>query len=359
MMERTYIIYNLVIFFTIVFSFWVAHSRRKRSEYLARILLFLSVAVPAYVREGIGTDYSGYTSLYKMYHHFDDDHEFGFQLLAKLCWYFNASPHTFIAVLSIIPLALIVFYVPKRHYDYFVPTYVLTSYLKIISVSRQEVAIAFAICGIIALERKYGTVKYLINATMSFMFHSSSILYYPILLLRKVKIGPRSIIVMLIIVFLITLGANVIDWIVTNPVFLSSKDSKYLGNDYYMRDTEIGSGLGIIANLILPVLFLILYKQSSKYLSNANFICWLTLCFLSSYLLSTQTYIFTRLIDVFRFVPAFIAYPTCKAISKRYPYFIFLGFLLMYAVIFEKAIAEAQISLHHGLGISPFKTIFD
>ena len=359
MMVRTYIIYNLTLFFTIIFSIWVTHSKNKSSEYIARILVFFSVAIPAYIRKGIGTDYPGYVHLYQRYRHLDDDHELGFKILAKLCWLFDATPHTFIAILAIIPLALIVFYVPKRHYDYFVPTYILTSYLKIIAVSRQEVAIAFAICGIIALEKKYGTIKYLLNSTMACLFHSSSIFYYPILLLKKVEIGPRSIMVLLIIVFTLTLGANVIDWIVTNPMFLASKYSKYLGNDYYFRDTELGSGLGVIANLILPILFLIFYKRSSKYVNNANFICWLTLCFLASYLMSTQTYIFTRLIDVFRFIPAFIAYPTCKAISKRHPFIIFLGFMFMYFVIFNKAVTEAQVSLHRGLGISPFYTIFD
>lgn len=358
-MTRTYIVYNLILLFTILFSICVAHAKTKGSEYLARTLLFLSVGIPAFIRQGIGTDYPYYAQLYRMYRHFEDDHELGFQLLAKLFWYFDASPHTFVVSLSIITLFLVVYFVPKKNYEFFIIIYFLTSYIKTISVGRQDVSIAIMICGIFALEKKYGTIKYIVASTLATLFHASSFLYYPVLLLRKVHIGPKTIIVMLICVCSLILSANIIDWLTSNPLFLSSKYSQYLDLEYYMKGGMIGTGLGVMANLILPICFLFFFKHTSKYVYDANFIGWLTLCFLASYLLSVQIYIFTRLVDVFRFVPPFIAYPTCKAISKKHPHLILFCFIILYTIIFEKTITEAQISLHRGLGVSPFITIFD
>lgn len=354
----TYLVYNLTLLFTVVFSLLVTRSKTGISEYGLRTLLFLSQAIPACIRKGIGTDYWNYIALYRLYLHSDDDHEIGFKLLAKILIIVDAHYQFFIVALTVLSIAPICYFIPKRHFSYFAIIYFFMSYLDIIGTSRQDIAVAIIVCGIISLYHKRGGFKYLIASSLSFLFHYSSIMYFPLVFLKNIRISSKVIHILLIIIVVVTAGAGVIEWIFNSSVFMDSPYGVYVASGYN-REANVGTGLGVLANMLVPLLFLIFYSRSSRYLSHAGFFGALALIFIGSYLLATQIHIFGRLVNIFLFVPAFLVYPTCKGISPRYSALVFCFFCLMYLILFEKSIMDSQISLGNGLGISPYSTIFD
>lgn len=357
-MFYTYLVYNTILIFTVVFSILVEKSRDKLSEYGFRCLLFITQALPASLRFGIGTDYWNYVELYKLYHRTSDSHEIGFQALANLLIFFEAHYHIFIVVLSILAIAPICFYVPKKHFHYFIIIYFFMSYLDIIGASRQDISVAFVTCGIFVLYSYRGTLKYLIASFLAFLMHYSSFLYFPLIIFKNIILSTKKVYVLLVLTFVLTAGAGLIEWLFNSALFQDSPYGVYIGSKY-VSEAKVGSGLGILANLLIALLFLLLYHKSSRYIEHSGFFSVLALLFVGSYLLASQIHILGRLVNIFLFVPAFLAYPTCKAISSKYPSLIFLGFFFIYLLIFENSIANNQIALGSGLGISPYISIFD
>ena len=354
----TYIVYNSILLFTIIFSVLIQRSCNKTSEYGFRTLLFLTQAIPACLRKGIGTDYWNYKMLYDLYKYSSDEHEVGFQALGKWLNVCDAHFQFFVCFLAILALAPICYYVPKKNLSYFIIIYFFLLYLDIIGTSRQDISVAIIVCGIIALYHKHGNIKYFISALLAMVFHYSSMLYFPLIAFKRIKLSNKLILTITACVILVCSGFGVIEWVLNSPLFLDSPYGVYVGSDY-IREANVGSGLGIMANILIPILFLLLYSKTSIHIEHADYFAVLAIIFIGSYLLASQIHIFGRLINVFIFVPAFLAHPVCKAISKKYCPLIFLGFFFMYLVLFEKAIADNQISLGSGLGVSPYMTIFD
>ena len=171
----TYIIYNVILLFVLIFGYYVKVSSTKLSEYICRTIVFLSIVIPASIRKGIGTDYWSYVGLYQWYSTNSDEHEIGFQLLGKLMNFFGFSYQSFIASLAILAFAPVCYYVPKRNFYPFIVIYFFLLFLSCISTTRQAISIALVTCGIFALYKEKGTMKYLFCVVLAFFFHYSSI----------------------------------------------------------------------------------------------------------------------------------------------------------------------------------------
>lgn len=355
----TYIVYNSVLLFTVIFCILIEKSRNRISEYGFRTLLFLSLALPACLRKGIGTDYWNYVILYRRYRDYADDHELGFQWLAKICLFLDAHYQYFIIILTILAIAPICYYIPKKNCSFFIITYFVLLYLDIIGTSRQDVSVAFIVCGIIALYHNRGNLKYLFTGIIGFLFHYSSVMYFPLILFKRIRLSYKMILILLGLTLCLTAGMGMIEWILNNPMFIDSPYGAYLGNTQYITEAKVGSGMGILVNILIPILFIVLYPRSSKHIEHSGFYGILAIIFIGSYLLASKVHIFGRLVNVFIFVPAFLAYPTSKAISQKNHVLVFIGFMLLYMILLEKAIAINPISLGSGLGVSPYTSIFD
>ena len=357
-MLYTYIVYNSILLFVVVFAYLLQKSSNRISEYGFRTLLFLTMAIPACIRRNVGTDYWNYVELYQLYSKSGDSHEIGFVWIGQFMNWLGFHYQFFIILLAVLAIVPICYYVPKRNCSSFIIIFFFLNYLDIMGTSRQQISIALITCGIFALYHNRGSIKYLFANVMAFLFHYSSALYVPLLFFKNIRITPRKAYISLACVVAATMGGGMIEWLFGSSLFLDSPYGVYVTSGYN-TEANVGSGLGIIANLLLPFLFILFFKRIYETIPNSGFLCILTLIFIGSYILASQIHIFGRLINVFCFVPAFIAYPTCKAISTRYRKLVFAGFFLIYLVLYEKTISISQISLGNGLGISPFSTIFD
>lgn len=355
----TYIIYNVILLFVLIFGYLVKMSSTKISEYICRTIVFLSIVIPASIRKGIGTDYWSYVGLYQWYSRSSDEHEIGFQLLGKLMNFFGFSYQSFIASLAILAFAPVCYYVPKRNFYPFIVIYFFLLFLSCMSTTRQAISIALVTCGIFALYKEKGKFKYLLCVLLAFLFHYSSILYFPLLLFKNIKFSNTNIYVCLGILLMIMSGADFIDSLFALSIFQDSPYGVYATIGQYNREAEVGTGLGIILNLMLPFLFFILNRKISKYYDHVGFFVLLTMLFVASYFLASKIHIFGRLMGCFVFVPAFLIHPVCNIRTSKYGNLLIFLFFTIYLILYEKMIAISQSNLGNGLGISPYTTIFD
>ena len=357
-MFSTYIIYNTILFFVCLFGYFVKVSANKFSEYASRTILFLSIILPASIRKGIGTDYWSYVSLYELYRKDGDEHEIGFQFIGKVLNYWGFEAQMFIAMLVILAFISVCYLVPKKSFYPFIVIYFLTIFPSCMSTSRQSVAIGLVVCGIFMLYEKKGRLKYLLCVALAFLMHYSSVLYFPFVFLKNIRLSKTSIWVLIGIVAVLSSGTYLIEAIFNSQLFLDSPYGVYAFNEYN-RETSVGSGLGVTANLIIPVLFLLLSQKVSKKEQHVGFYVILSLCYIFTYLLALKIHIFGRLLGSFVFVPALLISPVVQTLIPAYRKFVLLLFFMLYIILFEKTIAVSQISLGNGLGISPYTTIFD
>lgn len=67
--------------------------------------------------------------------------------------------------------------------------------------------------------------------------------------------------------------ADFIDNLFASSIFQDSPYGVYATIGQYNREAEVGTGLGIILNLMLPCLFLMLNRKISKYYDHVGFLC--------------------------------------------------------------------------------------
>lgn len=354
----TYIVYNTILFIVLLFGYFVKISSTRYIEYSCRTIVFLSIVIPASIRKGIGTDYWSYVELYNWYNTNSDDHEIGFQMLGKLMNAFGFNYEFFIAILAIIAFAPICYYIPKKKFYPFIVFYFFLLFPICMSTSRQSIAVSLITCGVFALYKKMGSLKYIICAIFAFSFHYSSVLYFPLIFLKNIKLSAAKTYILFFVLLLIVSGTELIDRLFSHPIFLNSTYGVYAENSYN-RESNVGSGLGIIANLIIPFLFILLNRKISTVYNNKSFYSILDMIYIGSYLLAAKIHIFGRLIGCFAFVPAFLVDPVCKTLAPKYHKLALFLFFLVYLILYEKSIMDNQIYLGSGLGISPYTTIFD
>lgn len=354
----TYIVYNTILFFVIIFGYLVKNSANKCSEYISRTIVFLSIVIPASIRKGIGTDYWAYVDLYNLYRTDSDGHEIGFQFLGKWMNLLDLDFHYFIALLAILAFFPICYFVPKRKFFPFIVIYFLLLFLNCMSTSRQVIAIGFMVCGIFYLYERRGNLKYLFCVVLAILIHYSSVLYLPFLFLKHFKLSRTSIWIFVGIFLVLSSGTYFIESLFSNELFLDSPYGVYATSSYN-RETSLGSGIGIVLSLFMPVLFLVLNRKICRQYQHTDFLVILTLCYVFTYLLTLKIHIFGRLMQCFIFIPAFQFTPVCKTLSPKYSKLFSIAFFLIYLILFEKNIAANQLSLGSGLGVSPYITIFD
>ena len=354
----TYIVYNTILLFVLWFGYLVKISSTRHAEYFYRTIVFLSIVIPASIRKGIGTDYWAYVGLYDWYRTNSDEHEIVFQLLGKLMSTFGFSHQMFIAVLAILAFAPICYYVPKRKFYPFIVFYFFLLFPSCMSTSRQAIAVSLITCGLFALYKERGRLKYTLCAIIAFLIHFSSDLYFPLLFLKNIRLSVTKVYLFLGVILLAVSGTGLIDHLFSHPLFMDSTYGVYAEN-VYNREASVGTGLGIIANLIIPFLFLLLNRKISAGYSHVAFFAILDMLYIGSYLLAAKIHIFGRLMGCFAFVPAFLVDPVCKTLAPKYQKLILFLFFLIYLILYEKTITDSQVYLGSGLGISPYTTIFD
>jgi hypothetical protein len=137
---------------------------------------------------------------------------------------------------------------------------------------------------------------------------------------------------------------------------ISVRYANYARNSYLNSHTKLGTGLGVIANLILPVFVLINSKNISK-TGNGNFILNMNCFYIIAYSLAMQINIFTRIRESLIYIPLFSIGALLDA-NKRYSSLLYYFFLIAYIIFYVKNVSISTIGSITS-AIFPYRSIFN
>ncbi|VTU07114.1 Uncharacterised protein [Actinobacillus indolicus] len=353
-MLATYLIYNLTLIFGGGLAFLSQIENKKVYKDVLYTLSFFIVWLVGAFRYNVGTDYPNYVYIFENI----DEYEFGkleplYYLLNQLILYLNLDAQWLFFVTSFI-ITFFVYKVGKNyHRGWFVVFFILLFYFQSFNIVRQIVAMSIMLYGIHSLIHS-SNWKFLICILFAAGFHYSAFIFLPLFIFRKVRIGWFTGIIMLCLCLFIITKLDIVNIILQNPIIQDSKYGVYAFNEYN-KETEIGSGVGIVIQLLIPISFLLLviFMKDLKGYSIISLLC---IGFIISMLMTLNVYIFTRVMVMLSSCYLFaVSYIYNSTFRLKNILLIFL--LLINVIMFEHTINIAQFNLYSGLGISPYQSI--
>ncbi len=349
-MFDTLLIYNAILIAACAAAFCV-HCATGWREWLWRTVLLLVLLVPAALRHNIGTDYANYAAIFYSPNGMLLHTEMGYILLNRLVRAMGGSAEWLFATVALLTYAPIAYGLRRNRILPIVAMYMLILYLPSFSLIRQMLAVTWVL---VALARylddgRVGVTYFWI--VLASLFHISALLVLSFVLVRKIHI-PAWFLLLLLPVFYLIATHGFIDFLFSSDLFLNSKYGTYATNQFN-RKTEMGSGLGILIRMFIPIAYIIYSKQLNR---RNDMVLYTIVAYVVSYMLSVQIHIFNRLVDAFSFAPILAFGVMSNELKKRLALVVLLALML---VNFEKTIVANTSDKFGGLGITPYVTIFD
>lgn len=361
----SYFVYFSILILSVLCGHKIERSRTKREEHNFRVLLFLVLCVPAVLRYNIGTDYPQYALIYDFISDVDSGKiEIGYRWLCVLLNKLGADSFWMFFVMSILTYAPFCFGTPRDMMKGCTFMFVCAFYLNSYSLIRQAVAISFLLYATFQLLEGRGA-KFLLFVLIASLFHRSALLILPFYFLRKQAEKPVVVIGCCVVALFIMLSANIVEAIFGNQLFMNSSYGRYAESDF-AQETEMGTGLGVLSRMALPILALCMVKQlregeNKEQFKNTGFIALMCIACVVAMYLATRIHIFNRLGDLFRFVSIL-----CMGIVAAHTRFQFkkgilacFAFVYILLFLFDMIRCVQMIGFPGGLGIMPYQTIFE
>lgn len=349
-MVETLLIYNAILVLAVVCAVGIKASHGW-GEWGMRLLLLLVMTVPAALRYNIGTDYSAYVELYGSSIREMARVEAGYALVNSMLHQCGAPVEIMFALMSLLTYIPIAFFVRKKYIVPLVLMYMLIAYLPSFSLVRQAIAISWIVVALLRYWDDQHIGRLYLTIVAACFFHLSALIILPFVLIRRIRISAWFILLLLpAAYYLTTHGA--IDAIFDNALFLDSKYGTYATNSFN-RKAEMGSGLGVLLKMIIPLMYLVLARKLER---QYDILLYLSAAFIVAVMLSTQIHIFNRLADILSIAP--IVGFAVMYDKVRKPLYLAMVSLLM-LVNLQKTITVNTSDKGAGLGITPYVTIFD
>lgn len=351
----SFFVYNLILFVACSFAFLAEKVKSGNQEYICRVSVFLILWIPAAIRYGIGTDYMSYAEIYQHIGSYTDSVEIGYVLLNQLLHWTDLDTQWVFVLSSFIIYFPVCFVLPKKSYFIMITFYILTCYFASFSLVRQSMAVSFIICATVALLRGRRSL-YFIYVTVAALFHLSAVLMFIFYFIRTLKLNKWGWFACVAVIAYAVVALDFISAIFSSPLFLDTSYGGYATNDFN-RETEIGSGIGVLVKWLFPCCIIFYSKGMSSLNKENNFIVVISVGYLAFSVFTLQIHIFTRLVDLVTFVFLFAAglFYSYKIKMRQ---LLLGGMLVLFLVLYEHTILIGQISKQEGLGISPYTTIF-
>lgn len=353
-MIAAYVIYNIVLIFVMVFALAVTKAKDHLNEYIARFAVYLTLLIPAIIRDNVGKDYLNYaTSFSSKEYLYNDHYEIGFKLLYDIFGVFTTDYYVIMAICAIIIYYPIAFKVPKSNYFLFLIFYVLTTYLATYSLIRQELAISFIIWGISVFNSKRGHLKLFLFIIIGSLFHTSALIVLPLILAFYIHNNTILSSIACGLVISAFIGTSMLSVFFNNPLFIESKYLSYALNGTFQGEGNVGSGLGVLIRILLPLTYIIqsFYKKKENF-----FYTGLAIYGTCTSLLAMHIYIMGRVASLFTFIPGIYIAKVFEGKLCKYRKLLTLLIIGIFIVLFERDIAVNDIRRFGGLGINPYQT---
>lgn len=300
----TYFFYNLLLLSVVVFGYKAEYTNGKRVRFFSRVCVFLSLFVPAAIRLEVGYDYDNYSNIYEGVK-LSAIAEPGYLFLQEFARFYQLDTQWIFVLSSFVMYFPICFFIGRKSYFLIVTFYTLYVYLESLSFVRQYMAVSFLICGLYYYLYSLGKKKWLYFSFASLLFHLSSALYLLTIPFRKFVIKHSLIvwgIVLISYVFIIRLSFT--DFVFGLAALIMPSYAAYATTGWNV-DTELGSGLGVVTRLLIP-LCVLFYRKKLLFQNKKNcYLVSLSLLYIIVNFLTVKIQIFGRLNDLFSFVILF------------------------------------------------------
>lgn len=354
-MIRTGIVYNLILLFVVIGAYFAENGSGRRKRIIGRVIVFLALFIPAAVRYGIGTDFRGYVFYFYNPEYAKRFVELGYFFLQDFIyrhWGEEQLLFAIVAALTYLPICIVA---PRKNFLVITLFYALTLYLGSYSTIRQAVAVSFCLCGTMELLRGRD-MRYLIWGGLACLFHFSAVLILLAYVLSRIRISRFYLITGLVTSFVLIHYWGLMDWLLHSSFFLNSEYGGYASGQF-ARETAIGTGLGIIMKMLIPILGILNYKSVRAVNERGGFLVNMCGVYLLAYLMATQIHIFNRLVDTFSFVPILMLVQLNEIRNKWKKIWVYVV-LVLFFINFQRSWLNSRIG-EGGIGISPYSTIFD
>lgn len=359
-MIGSYILYGMILVLATGCGYRIEKSESVGEERLFRILLFLALWIPATLRYGIGTDYASYVDVFN-YVNDANNIEIGFKGLCVLLNWVGADSFWLFAIVGAMTYVPFCFGLPRAVMFSSAFLFVCSFYLSTYTVIRQTLAVSLILYASYQLLSGNDKRFFLITVFASF-FHLSVLLLLPFYIIRHLADRRIMVYAFSIIAVALILNANLVEFIFSNPLILSTSYGRYADSEFFTQEAQLGTGLGLVARTLLPVFFLFPMGQLKDKCVNMGYIPLVCIAFVVCSYLSSQVYVFNRLVDSFKFVPILcFGLLSLKDIRIRYKRPLIACFVLLYAALYfmDQYNCTKTIGFGGGMGIMPYQTIFD
>ena len=233
---ETYFLYNFILVNCAIFSFIAGKIKNINLELLSRIVVFLTLTIPASLRYYTGTDYGSYVRMFS-----DDNYleskEILWVWLNRFVQFLNLDVQwvfIFSAILIYFPLC---FKIKKKFYFISIILYIVLSfYFKSYNAIRQMISVSFILWAFICYEdRKF--IQMILLYAISIGFHSSAIILFPLFICSFInfsfKIKFLPLILFTLLMFII-LNINLVELMFKAFDFLNLKYLSYKNSTMYL-----------------------------------------------------------------------------------------------------------------------------
>ncbi len=350
----SYIFYVLIAISSSFCALCAHKARSWTGQFIFRCLLFAVFFIPAILRFGIGTDYGNYVRIYGS--NFETSLlEIGNQWIFNFCKSLNLSAWWMFALTSALTYVPVCFWISKKRIDKIILLYnLLFCYLSSYNIMRQILALSFILAGCEKyLEQKYKTS--LLLFFVACLFHTSSCVI--VLCLIWMKTGVRSNTARIVFTLAGTcfvfspLMMTVLKSILT---VLFPRYAGYLTDELYGAATELGSGLGVLGNIMIFFVILLNAKTfPAKYYPLLN----LCTIYILGYILAGQILILGRLREALIFIPIYVFTLLPSVSRSKYRKVFYYAVLLFYALTYCKTLVSSHVGTFSA-GVIPYTSIF-
>lgn len=355
---ETYFLYNFILINCAIFSFIAEKIKNINLELLSRMVVFLTLTIPASLRYYTGTDYGNYVRMFSDDRYLESK-EVLWVWLNRFVQFLNLDVQwvfVFSAILIYFPLC---FKIKKKIYFLAIVIYIIVGfYFRSYSFLRQMISVSFIIWSFYHYDKK-NYLRMVIMYILALGFHFFSIFLLPLFLFAKVKINFKTNTIPILLIFLsifVIFNFDILKFLYHISDFFNLKYTKYFNMDYFTNKRELGTGLGILANLSFSFLAIFMYKRVSILYPDKVFLLNLSFLYICIYLLSTQIFILSRVRDFFTFVPLILSGYVILSCGK-YKKIVLAILLFINLATFEKNIA-AQNRYRNSNEIYPYYSIF-
>lgn len=356
-MIGSYLVYGMILVLATICGYRIERSETVQQERTYRFLLFLVFWLPAISRYGIGTDYMQYVLIYDFIN--ETEHiEIGFKALCLLLNWLGADSFWLFVVVGALTYAPFCFGLPRKMMYSGTFLFVCAFYLSTYSVIRQTLAVSLVLYA--SYQLLEGREKrFLLITAIASCFHLSVLIVLPLYLLRRIATKRFAIFILCLIAIVLMLSSSLVTMFFSNSIVMASPYGRYADSEFFMQETQLGTGLGLLSRMLFPAFMLFFIKPLAKEYKNAGYITLICLAFIVSGYLTSQIYIFNRIGDIFRFVPVLCFSLWVSSIQTQYKKPITTCLVLLYIMLYFMDQYRSSQSMGGGLGIMPYQTIWD